>query len=92
MVYLTGLEVFSDDPFLLKAVELQAYHKICAVEILERSDIPVFVLYDTSGEDDININATCLKALYDKSFELNLQVLSTCFLFNLLKIIDHKDF
>uniref|UniRef100_A0A8V0Y6V1 Tudor domain-containing protein 7 n=1 Tax=Gallus gallus TaxID=9031 RepID=A0A8V0Y6V1_CHICK len=38
------------------------------------SDIPVFVLYDTSGEDDININATCLKALYDKSFELNLQV------------------
>nr|E1C3S7.1 RecName: Full=Tudor domain-containing protein 7 [Gallus gallus] len=71
---LTGLEVFSDDPLLLKAVELQAYHKICAVEILERSDIPVFVLYDTSGEDDININATCLKALYDKSFELNLQV------------------
>lgn len=71
---LAGLEVFSDDPLLLKAVELQAYHKICAVEILERSDIPVFVLYDTSGEDDININATCLKALYDKSFELNLQV------------------
>uniref|UniRef100_A0A803YLF3 Tudor domain-containing protein 7 n=1 Tax=Meleagris gallopavo TaxID=9103 RepID=A0A803YLF3_MELGA len=71
---LAGLEVFCDDPLLLKAVELQTYCKIFAVEILERSEIPLFVLYDTSGEDDININATCLKALYDKSFELNLQV------------------
>ncbi|XP_052557391.1 tudor domain-containing protein 7 isoform X1 [Tympanuchus pallidicinctus] len=71
---LAGLEVFCDDPLLVKAVELQTYCKIFAVEILERSDIPLFVLYDTSGEDDININATCLKALYDKSFELNLQV------------------
>ncbi|XP_032062455.1 tudor domain-containing protein 7 isoform X1 [Aythya fuligula] len=71
---LAGLEVFCDDPALVKAVELQACSKILAVEILERSDIPLFVLYDTSGEDDININATCLKALYDKSFELHLQV------------------
>uniref|UniRef100_A0A8C9FEU5 Tudor domain containing 7 n=1 Tax=Pavo cristatus TaxID=9049 RepID=A0A8C9FEU5_PAVCR len=71
---LAGLEVFCDDPLLVKAVELQTYCKIFAVEILERSDIPLFVLYDTSGEDDVNINATCLKALYDKSYELNLQV------------------
>ncbi|XP_072215834.1 tudor domain-containing protein 7 isoform X2 [Excalfactoria chinensis] len=70
---LAGLEAFHDDPLLVKAVESQTYCKIFAVEILERSDIPLFVLYDTSGEDDININATCLKALYDKSFELNLQ-------------------
>ncbi|KFQ92498.1 Tudor domain-containing protein 7, partial [Nipponia nippon] len=74
MVCLTGLEVFCDDPVLVKTVELQTCSKIFAVEILEKSDIPLLVLYDTSGEDDININATCLKALYDKSLELHLQV------------------
>ncbi|KFP53874.1 Tudor domain-containing protein 7, partial [Cathartes aura] len=73
-VCLTGLEVFCDDPVLIKTVESQTCSKIFAVEILEKSDIPLLVLYDTSGEDDININATCLKALYDKSLELHLQV------------------
>ncbi|XP_074021953.1 tudor domain-containing protein 7 isoform X1 [Numenius arquata] len=71
---LAGLEVFCDDPVLVKTVESQTCSKIFAVEILERSDIPLIVLYDTSGEDDININATCLKALYDKSLELHLKV------------------
>ncbi|NXF54578.1 TDRD7 protein, partial [Oceanites oceanicus] len=71
---LAGLEVFCDDPVLVKTVESQTWSKIFAVEILEKSDIPLLVLYDTSGEDDININATCLKALYDKSLELHLQV------------------
>ncbi|NXQ33057.1 TDRD7 protein, partial [Alaudala cheleensis] len=71
---LAGLEAFSDDPVLVKAVESRTCCKIFAVEILEKSDIPLLVLYDTSGEDDININATCLKALYDKSLELHLQV------------------
>ncbi|XP_009283333.1 PREDICTED: tudor domain-containing protein 7 [Aptenodytes forsteri] len=71
---LAGLEVFCDDPVLVKTVESQTCSKIFAVEILEKSDIPLLVLYDTSGEDDININATCLKALYDKSLELHLQV------------------
>ncbi|XP_054254240.1 tudor domain-containing protein 7 [Indicator indicator] len=71
---LAGLEVFCDDPVLVKAVESQTCSNIFAVEILERGDIPLLVLYDTSGEDDININATCLKALYDKSLELHLKV------------------
>ncbi|NXA26428.1 TDRD7 protein, partial [Ibidorhyncha struthersii] len=71
---LAGLEVFCDDPVLVKTVESQTCSKIFAVEILEKSDIPLLVLYDTSGEDDININATCLKALHDKSLELHLQV------------------
>ncbi|XP_033376331.1 tudor domain-containing protein 7 isoform X3 [Parus major] len=71
---LAGLEAFCDDPVLVKAVESQTCFKIFAVEILEKSDTPLLVLYDTSGEDDININATCLKALYDKSLELHLQV------------------
>ncbi|XP_034629069.1 tudor domain-containing protein 7 isoform X2 [Trachemys scripta elegans] len=70
---LAGLEVFCDDPVLVKVVESQTCGKIFAVEILEKSDIPLVVLYDTSGEDDININVTCLKALCDKSFELHLQ-------------------
>ncbi|XP_049651152.1 tudor domain-containing protein 7 isoform X5 [Accipiter gentilis] len=71
---LAGLEVFCDDPVLVKTVESQTCSKIFAVEILEKSDIPLLILYDTSGEDDININATCLKALYDKSLALHLQV------------------
>uniref|UniRef100_A0A8C3SCY1 Tudor domain-containing protein 7 n=1 Tax=Chelydra serpentina TaxID=8475 RepID=A0A8C3SCY1_CHESE len=70
---LAGLEVFCDDPVLVKVVESQTSGKIFAVEILEKSDIPLVVLYDTSGEDDININVTCLKALCDKSLELHLQ-------------------
>ncbi|RMC22426.1 hypothetical protein DUI87_00740 [Hirundo rustica rustica] len=71
---LAGLEAFCDDPVLVKAVESQACYKIFAVEILEKSDTPLLVLYDTSGEDDVNINATCLRALYDKSLELHLQI------------------
>lgn len=85
MVCFTGLEFFCDDPVLVKTVESQTCSKIFAVEILEKSDIPLLVLYDTSGEDDININATCLKALYDKSLELHLKVPSSCFLLNSLK-------
>nr|XP_056705160.1 tudor domain-containing protein 7 [Euleptes europaea] len=71
---LAGLESFCDDHVLVKMVDSQTCGKIFAVEILEKSDIPLVVLYDTSGEDDININAACLKALCDKSLELHLQV------------------
>ncbi|XP_077201630.1 tudor domain-containing protein 7 isoform X2 [Paroedura picta] len=71
---LAGLEAFCDDPVLVKMVETQTCGKIFAVEILEKSDVPLVVLYDTSGDDDVNINATCLKALSDKSLELHLQV------------------
>ncbi|KGL85182.1 Tudor domain-containing protein 7 [Tinamus guttatus] len=72
--YAIWLEFFCDDPVLVKTVEAQTCSKIFAVEILEKSDIPPLVLYDTSGEDDVNINATCRKALYDKSLELRPQV------------------
>ncbi|XP_006886929.1 PREDICTED: tudor domain-containing protein 7 [Elephantulus edwardii] len=71
---LAGLEVLSDDPDLVKVVESLTCGKIFAVEILDKADIPLVVLYDTSGEDDININATCLKAISDKSLEVHLQV------------------
>lgn len=68
------MEVLSDDPGLVKVVESLTCGKIFAVEILEKADVPLVVLYDTSGEDDININATCLKAICDKSLEAHLQV------------------
>ncbi|XP_006863197.1 PREDICTED: tudor domain-containing protein 7 isoform X2 [Chrysochloris asiatica] len=71
---LAGLEFLSDDPDLVKVVESLTCGKIFAVEILEKADTPLVVLYDTSGEDDININATCLKAICDKSLEVHLQV------------------
>ncbi|EPQ10419.1 Tudor domain-containing protein 7 [Myotis brandtii] len=71
---LAGLEALSDDPGLVKVVESLTCGKIFAVEILEKADIPLVILYDTSGEDDININATCLKAICDKSLEAHLQV------------------
>ncbi|XP_044898575.1 tudor domain-containing protein 7 isoform X2 [Felis catus] len=70
---LAGLEVLSDDPDLVKVVESLTCGKIFAVEILDKADIPLVVLYDTSGEDDVNINATCLKAICDKSLEVHLQ-------------------
>uniref|UniRef100_A0A667I5S4 Tudor domain-containing protein 7 n=1 Tax=Lynx canadensis TaxID=61383 RepID=A0A667I5S4_LYNCA len=71
---LAGLEVLSDDPDLVKVVESLTCGKIFAVEILDKADIPLVVLYDTSGEDDVNINATCLKAICDKSLEVHLQI------------------
>ncbi|KAM4708569.1 tudor domain-containing protein 7 isoform 1-T2 [Discoglossus pictus] len=74
---LAGLEVFCEDSVLLKAVESKACGKILAVEILEKSEKPLVVLYDTSGDDDININATCLRELCDKSLNLQLKVNSS---------------
>nr|XP_020646990.1 tudor domain-containing protein 7 isoform X1 [Pogona vitticeps]XP_020646991.1 tudor domain-containing protein 7 isoform X1 [Pogona vitticeps]XP_020646992.1 tudor domain-containing protein 7 isoform X1 [Pogona vitticeps] len=71
---LAGLEAFCEDPVLVKMVESQTCGKIFAVEILDKSAIPLVILYDTSGDDDININAACLKALRDKSLELHVQV------------------
>ncbi|XP_030050306.1 tudor domain-containing protein 7 isoform X2 [Microcaecilia unicolor] len=70
---LAGLEAFCQDRILVKAVESKTCGKILAIEILERSEIPLVVLYDTSGDDDININAACLKELCDKSLELTIK-------------------
>ncbi|XP_069818220.1 tudor domain-containing protein 7 [Dendropsophus ebraccatus] len=71
---LAGLEAFCDDPILVKAVEVKACGKILAVEILQKSEKPLVVLYDTSGDDDININAICLRELRDKSLSVQLKV------------------
>ncbi|KAE8278968.1 Tudor domain-containing protein 7B [Larimichthys crocea] len=48
--------------------------RILLAEILERGQTPLVVLYDTSQDDDVNINAACMKALQDKTLASPLQV------------------
>ncbi|TSL40974.1 Tudor domain-containing protein 7B [Bagarius yarrelli] len=71
---LAGLEAFALEPAVLKKFDSMASGKILLAEILEREDTPLMVLYDTSQDDDININATCLKALHAKPLESPLQI------------------
>uniref|UniRef100_A0A8C2IXL5 Tudor domain-containing protein 7B n=1 Tax=Cyprinus carpio TaxID=7962 RepID=A0A8C2IXL5_CYPCA len=71
---LAGLESFSQEQAVLKRFESMATGKILLAEILERNEVPLMVLYDTSQDDDININAACMKALQDKSLESPLKV------------------
>ncbi|KAJ8271252.1 hypothetical protein COCON_G00101110 [Conger conger] len=70
---LAGLEPFCQDPAVLRRLEGLACGKILLAEILERGATPLLVLYDTSQDDDVNINATCLKALHDQSLGNPLQ-------------------
>lgn len=74
---LAGLEAFCDDPVLVKEVEAKACGKILAVEILQKTEKPLVVLYDTSGDDDININSICLRELCDRSLSVQLKVNSS---------------
>ncbi|XP_063311350.1 tudor domain-containing protein 7 isoform X1 [Pelobates fuscus] len=74
---LAGLEAFCDEPVLVKAVETKACGKILAVEILQKTEKPLVVLYDTSGDDDVNINATCLREWCDKSLNVQLRANAT---------------
>ncbi|XP_072010724.1 tudor domain-containing protein 7 [Engystomops pustulosus] len=75
---LAGLEAFCDDPVLVKAVEVKACGKILAVEILQKAEKPLVILYDTSGDDDVNINAVCLRELWDNSLRVQLKVNASC--------------
>ncbi|KAI7810816.1 tudor domain-containing protein 7A [Triplophysa rosa] len=71
---LAGLEPFSTDAVVLKTLESTAVGRTLLAEIVEREDTPLIVLYDTSQNEDVNVNAVCLKALHDKSMENPLQV------------------
>ncbi|XP_015252455.1 PREDICTED: tudor domain-containing protein 7B-like isoform X1 [Cyprinodon variegatus] len=71
---LAGLEPFCQEPLVLKKFETMASGRILLAEILERGQIPLVVLYDTSQDDDVNINAACVKALQDKTLASPLQV------------------
>ncbi|KAM9335423.1 tudor domain-containing protein 7B [Symphorus nematophorus] len=71
---LAGLEPFCQEPAVLKKFETMASGKILLAEILQRGQTPLVVLYDTSQDDDVNINAACMKALQDKTLASPLQV------------------
>ncbi|XP_067257975.1 tudor domain-containing protein 7B isoform X2 [Chanodichthys erythropterus] len=72
--FVSGLESFSHEQAVLKRFDSMATGKILLAEILEREEVPLVVLYDTSQDDDININAACMKALQDRSLESPLKV------------------
>lgn len=69
-----GLEPFCQEPQVLKTFETMASGRILLAEILERGQVPLAVLYDTSQDDDLNINAACVKTLQDKTLSSPLQV------------------
>uniref|UniRef100_A0A7N6BCH4 Tudor domain-containing protein 7 n=1 Tax=Anabas testudineus TaxID=64144 RepID=A0A7N6BCH4_ANATE len=71
---LAGLEPFCQESAVLKKFEIMASGRILLAEILERGQTPLVVLYDTSQDDDVNINAACMKALQDKTLASPLQV------------------
>uniref|UniRef100_A0A8C4GFV4 Tudor domain-containing protein 7B n=1 Tax=Dicentrarchus labrax TaxID=13489 RepID=A0A8C4GFV4_DICLA len=71
---LAGLGPFCQEPAVLKKFETMASGRILLAEILERGQTPLVVLYDTSQDDDVNINAACMKALQDKTLASPLQV------------------
>lgn len=71
---LAGLEPFCQEPAVLQKFESMASGKILLAEILERGQPPLLVLYDTSQDDDVNINTACLRALQDRSLASPLQV------------------
>ncbi|XP_060908783.1 tudor domain-containing protein 7A [Labrus mixtus] len=79
-VKLAGLEAFSSHPQVLSSLDSLAVGKILLMETLELckdNEMPMAVLYDTSQDDDININSTCLKALQDKTMNNPLTVNAT---------------
>ncbi|XP_061565476.1 tudor domain-containing protein 7B isoform X2 [Cololabis saira] len=71
---LAGLEPFCQESAVLKKFETMAIGKILLAEIIERGETPLVVLYDTSQDDDVNINAACMKPLQDKTLASPLQV------------------
>uniref|UniRef100_A0A3Q2PHT1 Tudor domain containing 7 a n=1 Tax=Fundulus heteroclitus TaxID=8078 RepID=A0A3Q2PHT1_FUNHE len=69
-VRLAGLEAFSCDPKVLSTLDKLAVGKILRMETLkprQPNEMPTVVLYDTSEEDDVNVNSMCLKALQDNT-------------------------
>ncbi|XP_053474833.1 tudor domain-containing protein 7A [Ictalurus furcatus] len=74
---LAGLELFSEDMVVLKTLEMLARGRTLLAELVERETPPLVVLYDTSGETDVNVNAACLSALQDKTMQNPLQVNSS---------------
>ncbi|KAM4750133.1 tudor domain-containing protein 7A [Anableps anableps] len=67
-VRLAELEAFSSHPQVLSTLGQLAVGKILRMETLkpcQQNEMPTVVLYDTSQDDDVNINSMCLRALQD---------------------------
>ncbi|XP_070684167.1 tudor domain-containing protein 7A [Pempheris klunzingeri] len=79
-VRLAGLEAFSSHPLVQSSLDKLAVGKILLMETLEpcqQNEMPVVVLYDTSEDDDININSACMRALRDTTMNNPLTVNAT---------------
>ncbi|XP_017281104.1 tudor domain-containing protein 7A [Kryptolebias marmoratus] len=69
-VRLAGLEAFSSHLLVLSLLDKLAVGKILLMETLQpcpQDETPLAVFYDTSQDEDVNINSMCLKALQDKT-------------------------
>ncbi|XP_011611366.2 tudor domain-containing protein 7A isoform X1 [Takifugu rubripes] len=78
-VRLAGLQAFCSHPLVLSSLN-KLVGKILLMETIEprqENQPPLVVLYDTSQDDDININSTCLKALQDRNMNNPLIVKAT---------------
>ncbi|KAK0139558.1 Tudor domain-containing protein 7B [Merluccius polli] len=68
-VQLAGLEAWKFEPRVLAALDRLAVGRILLMETVtachQGQMAPLVVLYDTSQDEDLNINAACLKALRD---------------------------
>ncbi|XP_067106282.1 LOW QUALITY PROTEIN: tudor domain-containing protein 7A [Osmerus mordax] len=72
---LAGVEAFGVSPVVVRTLESLTLEKILLLEVLERPEreLPLVVLYNTSLDQDLNINACCLHALHDTSMSSTLQ-------------------
>ncbi|CAL8333172.1 unnamed protein product [Lota lota] len=70
-VQLAGLEAWSSKPVVLSVLDRLAVGRIMLMETVEAchqgETPPLVVLYDTSQDDDLNINVACRKALQDSA-------------------------
>ncbi|XP_008414332.1 tudor domain-containing protein 7A isoform X2 [Poecilia reticulata] len=76
-VRLAELEAFSSHPQVLSALDKVAVGKILRMESLkprQQNEVPMALLFDTSLDDDLNINTMCLKALQDSTMNNPLSV------------------
>ncbi|KAK1796828.1 hypothetical protein P4O66_000918 [Electrophorus voltai] len=89
---LAGLESFSQEPAVLKKFDSMARGKILLAELLEQDEIPLMVLYDMSQDDDVNINAACLRTLQEKSLDIPLQVNNICINVNVTTVCSDGTF
>ncbi|XP_046901325.1 tudor domain-containing protein 7A [Hypomesus transpacificus] len=76
---LAGVEAFGVSSVVVRTLESLTLEKILLLEVLERPEreLPLVVLYNTSLDQDLNINACCLHALHDTSMSSTLQESTT---------------